>query len=102
MFLQKYLNDFYYELVLSTYDESYLNTLDEKNFLKIYHLLEKYKFYYIDDIILKYLEIFELNYKELEEQLKILKNSLGENFVYIIGNDLRYLDLLLEPAYEDY
>ena len=30
MFLNKYVNDEYYELILDEYDEGYLSTLDEE------------------------------------------------------------------------
>ncbi|MDD5979632.1 MAG: hypothetical protein PUC23_00785 [bacterium] len=58
MFLEKYLNEFYFDMVLYNYEESYLNSIDEENFIKIYEVFKKYSFYYINDIILKYLEIF--------------------------------------------
>ena len=38
MFLNKYLDEFYYNLLLDTYEEEYLNDLDEENFIKIYNL----------------------------------------------------------------
>lgn len=95
MFLEKYLSEVYYELVLSNYNYEYLESLDEKNFLKIYRLLEKYKFYFIEDIILKYLEIFEMEYNDVEENIIELREKLGNNFVYIIGNDMSYLDDIL-------
>jgi len=95
MFLEKYLSEVYYELVLSNYNYEYLESLDEKNFLKIYRLLEKYKFYFIEDIILKYLEIFEMEYNDVEEKIIELREKLGNNFVYIIGNDMSYLDDIL-------
>lgn len=95
MFLNKYVNDFYYDLILENYDEEFLKTLDEYNFLLIYKLFESYKFYYIDDIIYKYLEIFTLDYKMVNDAIKLLQNKLGENFVYKIGNDMKYLNEIL-------
>ena len=35
MILKKYLDEFYYNLVVDSYDEVYLDTLDENNFIKI-------------------------------------------------------------------
>ena len=60
MFLRRYLDDFYFDMVMNNYDISYLESIDEDNF-----------------------EIIEL------------RNKLGSNYVYIIGNDMRYLDCLL-------
>ena len=95
MFLNKYVNEFYYDLILENYDEEFLKNLDEYNFLLIYKLFESYKFYYIDDIIYKYLEIFTMDYKMVNDAIKLLQNKLGENFVYKIGNDMKYLNEIL-------
>ena len=96
MFLQKYVSEFYYNQILDNYKTEYLKSLDEQNFLKIYKLFVEYKFYFIEDIILKYLEIFEMEYNEVNKKLELLKNKLGNNFVYIIGNNMNYLDEILE------
>lgn len=98
MFLEKYLDEFYYNMVLDNYEYEYLKTLDEDNFKEVYNLLKKYNFYFINDIILNYIEIFELDIKLLEEKLNILKEELGDNYIYIIGNNMRYLEVLLESA----
>lgn len=96
MFLEKYLDEFYYNMVLDNYEYEYLKTLDEDNFKEIYNLLKKYNFYFINDIILNYIEIFELDTNLLEEKLNILKEELGDNYIYIIGNNMRYLEALLK------
>lgn len=98
MFLEKYLDEFYYNMVLDNYEYEYLKTLDEDNFKEVYNLLKKYNFYFINDIILNYIEIFELDTKLLEEKINVLKEELGDNYIYIIGNNMRYLEVLLESA----
>ena len=40
MFLDKYLNSTYLDLVYSNYQEDYINLLDEDNFNKVYILLK--------------------------------------------------------------
>ena len=35
MFLDKYLDNFYYGLVYDNYDSSYLESLDENNFVNV-------------------------------------------------------------------
>ena len=95
MFLNKYVNDVYYEMILDEYDDGYLSTLDEEQFKKIYDLFREYGFTYIEDIILRYLEIFEMEYEEVKEKLEDLKMELGDDFVYIVGNNLSLLDKIL-------
>jgi len=96
MFLEKYVNNFYYNQILNNYNIEYLYTLDEQQFLNIYKLFLEYKFYFIEDIILKYLEIFELDYIVVKEKLEKLKEKLGTNFTYIIGNNMNYLNEILK------
>ena len=96
MFLQKYVSEFYYNQILDNYKTEYLELLDEQNFLKIYKLFIEYKFYFIEDIILKYLEIFEMDYNVVKDKIKLLKNRLGNNFVYIIDNNMNYLDEIID------
>lgn len=96
MFIEKYLNKVYLELLYDKYEEWYINQLNENKFNKIYNLFKKYNFYYIEDIIINYLEIFEYEESLIEESILKLKTKLGVNFVFIIGNDLSYLDEILD------
>ena len=96
MFLSKYLDEFYYNLLLDNYEMNYLNSLDEDNFLLIYNLFKEFNFYFINDIILNYLEIFEMDYNIVLKKIKKLKDSLGNNFIYIIGSNMNYLENFLE------
>lgn len=95
MFLKEYLNKIYLSLLIDKYEENYLNSLDQEKFLKIYNLLKKYKFYFIEDIIITYLELFELEETKVEQEIINLKEKLGDNFVYLIGNDLSILSEIL-------
>ncbi|MBQ7137303.1 MAG: hypothetical protein IJO43_04940 [Bacilli bacterium] len=101
MFLKKYLSEFYFNLVINTYNVDYLNSLDENNFIKIFQLFKLYKFYFIDDIVLKYLELFSLDHKMVDDSIINLKNRLGENYIYIIGNNMNYLDEIIENSIGD-
>lgn len=96
MFLKKYLDDFYLNLVLDNYDEKFIATLDEDNFRKVYDIFRKYNFYFINDIILNYMEIFMLDSKEVEDGIMLLKKELGKNFIYLIGNDMSYLNKIID------
>ena len=96
MFLDKYLDDFYYDLVYSNYESSYLNGLDESNFNSVYNVFRKYNFYFVNDIILNYIELFEMDPSDVEEGILKLKEKLGDNYTYIIGNDMKYLDEIID------
>lgn len=101
MFINKYVNDFYFGLIFHEYNKQYLNSLDEDNFSKIYILFKDNGFYFIEDIILKYLEIFSMDYDDVFEGIKLLKRKLGDNFVNIIGNDITHLDMIIEMVEEE-
>lgn len=96
MDFSKYLNDFYLEQLYDNYEEFFLNDIDEENFIKIYMIFKKYNFYFIQDIILAYLEIFTLDSYEIDEKILKLKEKLGSDFVKKIGNKISYLDLLYD------
>ncbi len=95
MFLEKYVNNIYLDLIYDNYNKEYLNTLDEENFNRIYNILKNNNFYFIDDIILNYLELFEANPDYLIESLDYLKNKYGSNYVKIIGNNMNILNDLI-------
>lgn len=101
MFLDKYLDNFYYDMVYDNYDSSYLEGLDENNFVAVYNVFSKYNFYFINDIILNYIELFEMNPEDVEKGILKLKDKLGYDYVYIIGNDMKYLDEIIYEELED-
>ena len=90
MFLENYLDEFYYNQVLDNYKYEYLENIDVNNFKQVYDILVKYNFDYIEDIILNYIELFELEPSYVEDSIKNLIDELGDNYVRIIGNDMRY------------
>ena len=100
MFLDKYLNNTYIDLVYDNYDEEYINSLDEDNFKKVYLLLKSYNFYFIEDIILNYLELFEIEVKYLEQAILDIKALLGDDFVKQIGQHMNLIDKIRELAME--
>ena len=98
MFLEKYLNSTYLDLVYDNYEESYINSLDKDNFNKVYLLLKSYNFYFIEDIILNYLELFEIEAKYVELAISNLKATLGNDFVNQIGKNMTLIDNIIELA----
>ena len=69
VFIQKYLSDFYYDLLLDKYEYDYISSLDEINFVKIYNLFIENNFYFMEEIIVKFLEIFTIPYDIVKEKL---------------------------------
>lgn len=100
MFLEKYIDELYLSQIIEKYNEEYLSLLDEQNFLEIYALLKKYNFYFINDLALSYLEVFEMDVVELNKKLIKLKEKYGERFNIIMGNDLTIFSEIFE-RYED-
>ena len=95
MFFDKYLNEIYLGMLYDKYENWYLEQIDEENFIKIYNLLKSYGFYFIEDSIIYYLEVFEYDIDDVENGLLRLKETLGDDFVYLIGNDLSLFEIIL-------
>lgn len=96
MFLKKYVDEICFEDILIKYGESYLNSLDEKQFLLVYNLFKKNKIYFLSNIIFNYLKIFEMDVSYVESKLNYLKEKFGEKYNYIIGLNIKYLEVMLE------
>lgn len=98
MFLDKYLNSTYLDLVYSNYEEDYIKLLDEDNFNKVYILLKNNNFYFINDIILNYLELFEIEEKYVQLAIFDIMSILGDNFVEQIGKNMTIIDKIIRLA----
>lgn len=96
MFLNNYLDELKYNTLFDIYEYEYINNIDKDNFIRVYEVFKKNNFNYIDDIIVNYLEIFTLDSNFVENKINKLKDILGNNYIYIIGNDLRYLEFLIK------
>ena len=101
MFLNKYVNDFYYNLIINNYEEDYLNSLDEIKFLYNYKIFKKYGFYFIDDIIVNYLEIFDMEFEDVLIGIEKLKRKLGSNYIKIIGKDMKHLKEIINEKMKE-
>ncbi len=95
MFLDKYLNEFYLDLIYSNYDNDYLNCLDENNFIQIYNIFKKYNFYFINDIVINYLEIFDCNPVYVENAIKEILKFYD---IKEIGKNMTLLEKILDLA----
>lgn len=98
MFLKSYVNNTYFDIFYSNYDHDYLSVLDEKIFSNVYNLLKGQGFYFIDDIIINYLELFEIDCKYIEKALVNFRENLGEDYINQIGKDMTLINKLEDLA----
>ena len=98
MFLDKYLNSTYLDLVYSNYDEDYINTIEQDNFNRVYNILKNNNFYFIEDIIINYLELFEIEDKYVDRSILDIKSILGDDYVKKIGSNMTLIDKVIELA----
>ena len=92
MFLETVLSENNMELIYDKYDKEYLECIDPYNFANIYNLFLENKFYFIEDLIVKFLEIFTLNKDIIEDAIFALESEYGSDYIYYIGKDLSILD----------
>lgn len=100
MFLETVLSDINYNLVVDKYDKEYLDTLDPYRFANIYNIFISNKFYFIEDLIIKYLEMFTLNEDIVNDAINSLKEEYGSDYIYYIGKDLSILDNAINEELE--
>ena len=98
MFIEKYLDKDKLKLLYSVYEDWYIEGLDEEQFLKIYNFLEQEGFYFIDDVILNYLELFEIDEKYVRNAFVEVKNVLGDNYIKDLGKDMSVINKIMELA----
>lgn len=99
MFLDKYLNSVYMDIIYDTYDEKYLEIMNEDNFLRVCSLLKSKGFYFIEDIIIKYLELFEIDVKYVEKAINDMERKLGSNYISILGNNISMISEIIDNCY---
>ena len=92
MFLETILSEINMELIYDKYDKEYLECIDPYNFAAIYNLFLYNKFYFLEDLIVKYLEIFTLRKDIIEDAIYSLKEEYGSDYIYHIGKNLSILD----------
>ena len=100
MFLEKYIDSEKLNTIYNTYEEVYLNSLDEDNFKRVYNLLNRNNFFFIDDIIVNYLELFEIEAVYVNMALYQIKKILGDNYIDIIANNMTLIDKMINLAIE--
>jgi len=98
MFINKYLNETYLDMLYDTYNEDFIHTLDEKNFTEVYNLLKSKGFYFIEDVILKYLELFEIDPKYISLALDDIEKEFGKEYPTLIGKHITLMERVLNKA----
>ena len=99
MIFDKYLNPTYLNILYTNYDENYLLSIDEDNFKDVYMLLKEEGFYFIDDIILNYLELFQIDVEFVRKALTEIKEIRGEDYIKKIGTNMTLIDKIITLAY---
>lgn len=98
MIFDKYLNDTYLDILYSNYNLDYLKSIDENNFIEIYNLLKSKGFYFIEDIIINYIDIFELDSYYLNKVLTYLEAKMGKNYIKKIGHNMTILNKIIDTT----
>ncbi len=98
MFLDKYLDDLRLKILYTNYNEDYLNSLEESSFEEVYTLLKEKGFYYTNDIILNYLELFTIDKKYVEKSLNEISSLIKENYVEYLGKNMSLFDKVISLA----
>lgn len=100
MFLQNILNEDLYNEVLDNYDYDYLESLDYDIFTKNYILFKNKKFYFIEELIIKYLDIFMLDSDIIESALYEIEKVYGTDYILFIGHNLDILEKAIVKVME--
>ena len=100
MFIETILNEFNMTLILDKYDKEYLESLNPYKFANIYNIFINNKFYFIEDLVINYLEIFSLDEEIILDAIDSIKNKYGDNYIYYLGKDLSILDNAINEEIE--
>ena len=92
----KYLDDFYKEELLENYDKEVIDSIDKSNGKKVLEVLNKYNFYFLEDVILNYIDIFMMDAVDVEKGILRLRKKLGDDYLIKIGDDLSILDEIIK------
>ena len=98
MIFDKYLNDTYLDILYSNYNLDYLKSIDSNNFIEIYNLLKNKGFYFIEDIIINYMDMFELDKECLNKVLTYLEDKMGKDYIKKIGHNMTILDKIIDTT----
>lgn len=69
------------EEIIDTFEEGVLLKLDGDNIQRILSYLKEQKIYYMEDILVQYLDLFLMSYDEFVRRFEQLKTKYFANFV---------------------
>lgn len=96
-----YLNNILTEAQISeieeTFSEGILDKLNEDNLKSIIIYLQKNQIYFIEDILIQYLDLFLMEKEQFIKKFEILKLKYSYNFVEILAHNLNILEEMLTP-----
>ena len=95
-YLKKYeLTDDDIQEIYLKYPKEILLLLDERKIDKFAQVLNRLEIYCIDDILLRFIEIFVLEENDFINKITNLIHKLGDNYVEKINYDLEVLEELI-------
>ena len=94
-FLQKYLDEYDLNSLYIIYDEELINSLEEKNFLKIVRYLIENNIDMIEEVIVSYLKLFVIDYDDFVRKFELLKIKYGDNISNKISYDIQILEKII-------
>lgn len=78
------------------FEPEVLKKIDAKNFKKICEFLVFEGIDFIDEIIINYLDLFLIDYKDFANRYQTLKIKYGPNLAEQIANDLNLLEEMFQ------
>ena len=94
MIFERYLDDTYLKLLYDNYEDYYLKSIDEDVFEKIYGLLLEKGITCINDLIIYYIEAFNIDYECMKKAL----DNLDDNFNERLNKDLTIFESVIREA----
>lgn len=78
--------------IMKTFDEDVLNHLEEENIKYIISYLQINQIYFIEDIIVQYLDLFLMDKEQFIQNFESLKIKYSNNFVETLAQNLDILE----------
>ena len=90
-----FINNIDMEELFNKYHISIFKNVSKENLYKIICFLESEQFYYIDEIVLDYFDLFLIDYEDFIKKYELLKKKYGYSIVEKIAYDMSILEELL-------